>query len=71
MSETIHLIPRPGLTVRDPDNRVPLPPEGAEKPRNGYWLRRLQDGDVTLGNALPIEVAPRAVSIKTKPVSKE
>lgn len=70
MSETIHVIPRPGLTVRDPDNRVPLPPEGAEKPRNGYWLRRLQDGDVTLAT-IPVEVAPHAVSIKTKPAAKE
>ncbi len=70
MSDTIHVIPRPGLTVRDPDNRVPLPPEGAEKPRTGYWLRRLQDGDVTLAN-IPVEVAPKAMPIKTKPSAKE
>lgn len=71
MSETIHVVPKPGLNVRDPENGHPLPPEGADKPRNSYWLRRLQDGDVTLGTALPIEVAPRAASIKTKPVAKE
>ncbi len=70
MSDTIHVIPRPGLTVRDPDNRVPLPPEGAEKPRTGYWLRRLQDGDVTLAN-IPVEIAPKAMPIKTKPSAKE
>jgi hypothetical protein len=70
MSETIHIVPSPGLTVRDPETRTPLPPEGAEKPRNGYWLRRLQDGDVTLAT-VPVEVAPRAMPIKTKPSAKE
>jgi hypothetical protein len=70
MSATIYLIPKEGLTVRDPDNRVPLPPEGAEKPRTGYWLRRLQDGDVTLAN-IPVEIAPKAMPIKTKPSAKE
>jgi hypothetical protein len=41
----------PGLIVRDPITRQPLPSEGAEKPRDTYWLRRLADGDV-------VEVAP-------------
>lgn len=70
MTDTIHVVPNHGLTVRDPETRTPLPPEGAEKPRNGYWLRRLQDGDVTLAT-IPVEVAPRAAAIKTKPAAKE
>lgn len=70
MTDTIHVIPMPGLNVRDPDNMTVLPPEGAEKPRTGYWLRRLQDGDVTLAG-IPIEVEPKAIPIKTKPSSKE
>ena len=70
MTVTIHVVPKPGLQVRDPETRQPLQPDGAEKPRNGYWLRRLQDGDVTLAN-VPVEVAPRAVAIKTKPSAKE
>ncbi|MBA4358044.1 MAG: hypothetical protein C0405_10010 [Desulfovibrio sp.] len=45
------LIPRPGLVVRDPVTMAPLPPEGAAKPMNTYWRRRLRDGDV--GEAAP------------------
>lgn len=37
---------RAGLIVRDPVTFEPLPAEGAEKPRDQYWLRRLRDGDV-------------------------
>lgn len=37
---------RAGLIVRDPVTCEPLPAEGAEKPRDQYWLRRLRDGDV-------------------------
>jgi len=70
MNDTLFLVPKAGLQVRDPDTTVPLPAEGAEKPRNQYWLRRLQDGDVSLGRA-PAEVPPRAASLKTKPQAKE
>ncbi|RJX35664.1 MAG: DUF2635 domain-containing protein [Desulfarculus sp.] len=44
-----HLAPAPGLVVRDPETFAPLPPEGAPKPLNSYWRRRLRDGDVTQG----------------------
>jgi len=37
---------REGLIVRDPITAEALPPAGARKPRNSYWLRRLRDGDV-------------------------
>ncbi len=45
------VIPAPGLTVRDPLDNEQLPPEGALKPRNSFWLRRLTDGDVNEGVA--------------------
>lgn len=35
-----------GLLVRDPETRTPLKNAGEEKPRNAYWLRRLQDKSV-------------------------
>lgn len=69
--DTLYLVPKTGFVIRDPDNGTALPPEGAEKPRTSYWLRRLQDGDVTLGQPLPLEVAPRAVTVKTKPTSSK
>ena len=47
----MYLIPKPGLRVLDPVTFQPLPEEGAEKPESKYWLRRLNDGDVTEGEA--------------------
>lgn len=32
--------------VRDPITYVPLPEGGAWKPKNTYWLRRLNNGEV-------------------------
>lgn len=40
--------PAEGLTVRDPETYEPLKASGELKPRNGYWLCRLKDGDVEL-----------------------
>ncbi|WP_145598797.1 DUF2635 domain-containing protein [Yersinia alsatica] len=42
----LHIKPAPGLTVRDPDSYEPLVEKGEKKPRTGFWLRRLKDGDV-------------------------
>lgn len=61
---TFYLIPQPGLIVRDPETREALPADGAEKPANSYWLRRLADGDVRVRTE---EVPPRAAPVKTKP----
>lgn len=44
---------RPGLIVRDPRSKLPLPEAGAHKPDNSYWRRRMRSGDA-------IEVAPPA-----------
>ena len=40
---TFFVKPEPGKRVPNPDTRMPLPKEGAEVPRNQYWLRRLRD----------------------------
>jgi hypothetical protein len=43
---------RPGLIVRDPQTRIPLPEEGREVDENDmFWQRRLRDGDVVLAQA--------------------
>lgn len=47
MAEELFFIqPAPGRSVRDPRTLKLLPPDGAEKPRNAYWLRRVAAGDV-------------------------
>lgn len=52
--------PKPGLVVRDPVSKRPIPPEGREVPAEGYWLRRLRSGDVVeaeqIPDSLPAEV---------------
>jgi len=45
--KTIHVIPAPGLKVRDPEQGDHLPADGRTVPDNSYWRRRLNDGDVT------------------------
>jgi hypothetical protein len=52
---------RPGLRVIDPVTRRPIPDEGAEVPRDGYWTRRRVQGDVVeVAEHIepPAEVAP-------------
>lgn len=50
--------PKPGLIVRDPDTRQPLPPEGREVPASTWWMRRLKSGDVVLVPSPPPPPAP-------------
>jgi hypothetical protein len=38
--------PVSGVTVRDPETLEPLTESGELKPKNSYWLRRLNDGDI-------------------------
>lgn len=40
--------PKGALLVRDPVTRAPLKKQGETKPRNTYWLRRIQDGSCEL-----------------------
>lgn len=49
--EKIYVVPATGLTVINPANGQPLPPEGAEVVRDTYWIRRIDDGDVSVGAA--------------------
>ena len=43
----IFVYPAPDREVRDPRSKGILPESGAWVPYDGYWLRRLQDGDVS------------------------
>ncbi|MFZ5538133.1 MAG: DUF2635 domain-containing protein [Pseudomonadota bacterium] len=67
MSDLVHLLPRPGLTVLMPDTFIPLPPEGRTVRLDSYWRRRLRDGDVTVRQTPP---AP-APAARAKPAAKE
>lgn len=55
----LHIKPAPGLTVRDPDSYEPLAAKGEKKPRTGFWLRRLKDGDVVTVTATVDAAAPK------------
>jgi len=49
MSKT-KLWPKPGVLVKDPRTRIPLPAKGGlvdlDGPNRTYWMRRLRDGDL-------------------------
>ena len=49
----IYVVPAPNMKVPDPQQRgTPgyyLPAEGRRVEQDDYWVRRLRDGDVTLG----------------------
>jgi hypothetical protein len=48
--------PTPGLVVRDPVTRAPLPADGREVDPNengGHWLRELRDGSVFVAEPPP------------------
>lgn len=55
--QTIRVKPATALQVRDPATAQPIPAEGAEVARNGYWLRRLAEGDVTEVKPAPVKKA--------------
>ncbi len=45
----MYIKPTQGRQVPDPYAGGFLPPEGREVEANQYWLRRIEDGDVTEG----------------------
>lgn len=45
----MYVIPTKGRQVIDPTIGDSLPSEGREVEANQYWLRRVEDGDVTEG----------------------
>ncbi len=42
----MHVKPKSGLKVPDPEKGGFLPQEGREVEASAYWLRRLNEGDV-------------------------
>lgn len=42
----MYVVPKEGLSVRDPDLLDLLPQEGRLVPATDYWIRRVHDGDV-------------------------
>ncbi|MGO4326664.1 DUF2635 domain-containing protein [Cupriavidus sp. 2TAF22] len=46
--KTVHVTPAEGRVVPDPQYRDNLPPEGRAVVRTPYWVRRINDGDVTI-----------------------
>ncbi|AYV21125.1 DUF2635 domain-containing protein [Vibrio mediterranei] len=45
---TFTIKPKEGVIVKDPKTLEPLKTSGESKPRNTYWLRRVNDGDCTV-----------------------
>ncbi|PFF95391.1 DUF2635 domain-containing protein [Escherichia albertii] len=43
---TLKIKPAEGKAIRDPFTMKLLNPDGEEKPRNSFWIRRLAAGDV-------------------------
>jgi hypothetical protein len=64
VNEKIYVIPAKGLTVIDPANGRALPPDGKAVDAGVYWIRRLNEGDVTEGKA------PAASAASAKPAAK-
>lgn len=70
MSRMAYLIPKSGLTIRDPQTLAQLPAEGAQVAINAYWTRRMQAGDVREGTPSP-DTTPAADKSATKSSVKE
>ena len=57
--------PAAGRVVPDPEAGGNLPAEGRDVPRDAYWLRRLQDQDVTLDAPKPAKATPKTSASAT------
>ncbi|HET6606743.1 MAG TPA: DUF2635 domain-containing protein [Rhodopila sp.] len=67
----MYVIPKKGFTVRDPQTKRALPAEGKEVPNTFYWVRRLRDGDVTIGTPPVKSAAPVAAAKDVVPEDAE
>lgn len=65
MSRSEFLIPKPGLLVLDPVTLIALPAEGDTVEINSYWLRRIEDGDVS------VRAQPAPTKTAAKSAAKE
>jgi hypothetical protein len=61
--EKFFVVPAAGLTVIDPASGQALPPEGKNVERSTYWIRRVNEGDVTEGK--PTTAAKKAKELAT------
>lgn len=63
MPSMFFIRPRKGLRIADPQSGQYLPEAGRLMPRSGFWLRRLDDGDV--------EEVKKTASAKAATAAKE
>jgi hypothetical protein len=63
----IRVKPKEGLVVRDPKTKKALPKDGALVEETSFWIRRINDGDVSLIQDVPKMKAP----VKETPKPKE
>ncbi len=61
----MYVLPKAGLSIRDPDLLDLLPASGRNVPESDYWYRRLRDRDVVAG-ADPAVAVQLAVPAETK-----
>lgn len=68
MTDPLFVKPAPGLIVRDPasPSAAPLPAEGKAVPRDSFWLRRLEQGDVEETSAQAIAAAAKKADAAAK-----
>lgn len=48
LGDRVFLVPSPGLIVRDPVTKIPLPETGQEKIIDVYWSRAILCGDAVV-----------------------
>jgi hypothetical protein len=64
----MYIIPKSGLTVRDPKTKRALPAAGKEITTNiMYWMRRVRDGDVKISKAPAAPTPVPVVAPKVRP----
>lgn len=59
----MYVKPVEGRQVRDPLTRQVVPPEGRAVPRESYWVRRVNDGDLVEASA-PATLKPTRLKDK-------
>lgn len=53
MTVTVHVKSAEGRLCLDPRTGAPIPPEGASVTADGYWRRRLAQGDAVFADPPP------------------
>lgn len=60
LHKPVYATPKKGLNIRKEDGTY-LPEDGDTVIHSSYWVRREQDGDVTLSDKLPKEAIAKPV----------